>query len=39
MDEEGYVRIVERVKDMIIASALKVYPHEVEETLFTHLAM
>lgn len=36
MDADGYFSIVERVKDVIIASGLKVYPREVEEVLFTH---
>jgi long-chain acyl-CoA synthetase len=36
MDEDGYFSIVERVKDVIIASGFKVYPREVEEVLFRH---
>jgi long-chain acyl-CoA synthetase len=36
MDEDGYFFIVERIKDVIIASGLKVYPREVEEVLFRH---
>ena len=36
MDEEGYVRIVGRVKDMIIRGGENVYPREVEEFLYTH---
>jgi long-chain acyl-CoA synthetase len=36
MDADGYFAIVERAKDVIIASGLKVYPHEVEEVLFGH---
>jgi fatty-acyl-CoA synthase len=36
MDEEGYVRIVGRIKDMIIRGGENVYPREVEEFLFTH---
>ncbi len=39
MDADGYFSIVERVKDVIIASGLKVYPREVEEVLFTHPAV
>jgi long-chain acyl-CoA synthetase len=39
MDAEGYFSIVERVKDVIIASGLKVYPREVEEVLFGHPAV
>jgi long-chain acyl-CoA synthetase len=36
MDEDGYFFIVDRKKDMIDVSGLKVYPREVEELLFTH---
>jgi long-chain acyl-CoA synthetase len=35
-DEEGYFYIVDRKKDMIIASGLKVLPREVEEVLYLH---
>jgi long-chain acyl-CoA synthetase len=36
MDEEGYFYIVDRKKDMIIASGLNVYPSEVEDVLYEH---
>jgi long-chain acyl-CoA synthetase len=36
MDAEGYFSIVERAKDVIIASGFKVYPREVEEVLSQH---
>jgi long-chain acyl-CoA synthetase len=36
MDERGYVRIVDRLKDMILVSGFNVYPNEVEEVLITH---
>jgi long-chain acyl-CoA synthetase len=36
MDEDGYFFVVDRKKDMIVASGLKVLPREVEEVLFTH---
>ena len=36
MDEQGFVRIVDRKKDMIIVSGLKVYPNEVEDVLALH---
>jgi long-chain acyl-CoA synthetase len=36
MDERGYVRIVDRLKDMILVSGFNVYPNEVEEALITH---
>jgi long-chain acyl-CoA synthetase len=39
VDEEGYISIVDRKKDMIIVSGYNVYPREVEETLFRHPAV
>jgi long-chain acyl-CoA synthetase len=36
VDAEGYITIVDRAKDMIAASGLKVLPREVEEVLFLH---
>jgi len=36
MDEEGYVKIVGRKKDMLICGGFNVYPAEIEEYLFTH---
>jgi fatty-acyl-CoA synthase len=36
MDDEGYVAIVGRIKDMIIRGGENVYPREVEELLYTH---
>ncbi|WP_308103040.1 AMP-binding protein [Streptomyces sichuanensis] len=36
MDEEGYVRIVGRIKDMIIRGGENVYPREIEEFLHAH---
>ncbi|MCD6569621.1 MAG: long-chain fatty acid--CoA ligase [Deltaproteobacteria bacterium] len=36
MDEEGYFYIVDRKKDMIIASGFNVYPREIEEELYKH---
>ncbi|MGD8357295.1 MAG: AMP-binding protein, partial [Lysobacterales bacterium] len=36
MDEDGYVSIVGRLKDMIIRGGENVYPREIEEFLFTH---
>jgi long-chain acyl-CoA synthetase len=39
MDEDGYFYMVERAKDMIIASGFNVYPREVEEVLFQHPAI
>ncbi|MCK9905954.1 AMP-binding protein, partial [Frankia sp. Cpl3] len=34
MDEEGYVYIVDRKKDMILVGGYNVYPREVEEVLY-----
>lgn len=39
MDDDSYVTIVDRVKDMINVSGFNVYPREVEETLFKHPAV
>lgn len=39
MDEEGYINIVGRNKDMIIRGGENVYPREIEEFLFTHPAV
>lgn len=39
MDEDGYFSIVDRKKDVIIASGYNVYPREVEEVLYEHPAV
>lgn len=39
MDEDGYFYIVDRKKDMIIASGYNIYPREVEEVLYEHPAI
>jgi long-chain acyl-CoA synthetase len=36
MDEDGYIRIVDRKKDMILVSGFNVYPNEVEAVIATH---
>ncbi len=36
MDEKGFLRIVERKKDMILVAGFNVYPSEVEAILMTH---
>ncbi|MFB7715380.1 long-chain fatty acid--CoA ligase [Streptomyces sp. NPDC056105] len=38
-DEDGYLFIVDRKKDLIIRGGYNVYPREVEEVLFTHPAV
>jgi long-chain acyl-CoA synthetase len=39
LDEEGYIRIIDRKKDMIIVDGLNVYPYEVEEVMYRHFAV
>jgi fatty-acyl-CoA synthase len=39
MDEDGYINIVGRIKDMIIRGGENVYPREVEEFLYTHASV
>jgi len=36
MDERGYVRIVDRKKDMILVSGFNVYPNEIEQVVNLH---
>jgi fatty-acyl-CoA synthase len=36
MDEQGYVRVVGRIKDMVIRGGENVYPREIEEFLYSH---
>lgn len=36
MDEDGYIYIVDRAKDMLIVGGYKVFSREVEETLYQH---
>ena len=36
MDQDGFFRVVDRMKDMIIVSGFNVYPTEVEAVLFQH---
>ncbi|UBU15910.1 acyl-CoA synthetase [Nonomuraea gerenzanensis] len=38
-DEDGYVRISDRVKDMIISGGENIYPAEVESVLYEHTAV
>ena len=39
VDAEGYLYIVDRKKDMIIASGYNIYPRDVEEVLYEHPAV
>jgi fatty-acyl-CoA synthase len=39
MDENGYVKITGRIKDMIIRGGENIYPREIEEYLYTHPAI
>ena len=39
MDEEGYLAIVDRKKDMILRGGYNVYPRELEEVIMTHPAV
>jgi fatty-acyl-CoA synthase len=36
MDEEGFIYIVDRKKDMIISGGENIYPREIEELLYHH---
>lgn len=38
MDEQGWIYLVDRKKDMIIASGFKVWPRELEDVLYKHPA-
>ncbi|BBH71523.1 acyl-CoA synthetase [Actinoplanes sp. OR16] len=38
-DDEGFISIVDRVKDVIITGGVNVYPRDVEEVLLTHPAV
>ncbi|MBU3077265.1 long-chain-fatty-acid--CoA ligase [Sphingomonas quercus] len=39
IDEDGYVRIVDRLKDMIAVGGFKVFPSQVEQILYRHPAV
>jgi long-chain acyl-CoA synthetase len=39
MDEDGYFHIVDRIKDMVNVSGMKVYTTQVDEVLFRHPAV
>ncbi|MRJ02004.1 MAG: fatty acid--CoA ligase [Epsilonproteobacteria bacterium] len=39
MDDEGFIYIVDRKKDLIICKGINIYPREIEEVLLTHPAV
>jgi long-chain acyl-CoA synthetase len=39
MDAEGFIFIVDRIKDLIICSGYNVYPRRVEEAIYEHPAV
>jgi len=39
MDEDGYIFIVDRIKDMINAAGFKVYPRRIEDAIYEHAAI
>lgn len=39
MDDEGFIQIVGRIKDMVIRGGENIYPKEIEEFLYTHPAV
>ncbi|WP_394173938.1 long-chain-fatty-acid--CoA ligase [Guptibacillus hwajinpoensis] len=39
MDEDGYISIIDRKKDLIIASGYNIYPRDIEEVLYEHTSI
>lgn len=39
MDEDGYIFIVDRIKDLILCSGYNVYPRRIEEAIYEHPAV
>ncbi len=39
MDEDGYIYIVDRTKDMLLCGGFNVYPRMIEEAIYQHPAV
>ncbi|MDB5669143.1 MAG: dicarboxylate--CoA ligase PimA [Alphaproteobacteria bacterium] len=39
IDEDGYIKVVDRLKDMVVVSGFKVFPSQVEAVLYKHPAV
>jgi long-chain acyl-CoA synthetase len=39
MDDDGYIFIIDRLKDIVIASGYKIYPRKIEEAIYRHPAV
>ena len=39
MDDEGYIFLVDRIKDLIICNGFNIYPRHIEEALYAHSAV
>ena len=39
MDEDGYIYIVDRTKDMLLCGGFNVYPRTIEEAIYQHPAV